>query len=1272
MLHRNFKPAKCKTALKLAVSRIKLLKNKKEAHVKQLKRELAQLLDSGQVQTARIRVEHVVREEKAITAYDLVETYCELIVARMPIIESQKSCPIDLKEAIASVIFASPRCADIPELMDVRKHFTAKYGKEFASAAVELRPDCGVHRMLVEKLSAKAPDGPTKLKILSAIAAEHNVKWDPDSFSGTDSKASEDLLNGPKTFETASKIQMEPFPDPPLPSSDDKGHSNVQIPNQHDEKRDIFNGDNAGSSSFSQNFASTDVSVNYTTTSGKFHPEVRSSGSRTEQMEFKNSYPGDQNTYSSGRQNWKMQFKDAASAAQAAAESAEQASMAARAAAELSRHSFESQQSSGYVSKDEGREHAVRAPENNAYHGRNSAMHDEHIVDKKQEELSQMSEMFYGDAYKGTDGYSRSASLKSTTASTDDNMLINDLHKIDRYPQKKLFEPKKSDLSGEGSDKNQFSEYLVEPASKLQDGVKSEDITYVGDSRTRKQSSIVSSHSHSSSFSDDQDVLKKNNSYGYLEDMRTEKQSSRISSRSHSNTSNDIHEDDLKKNYLGEDLFVNEGSIYTNTEEMNHNEKSTAVFDDSGSDDDNYKFDMEDYKEQESSSYFSPPSRKLPIELLANSTVWGPKQNLDKEQGKSISKLHSPLEQSSSVFSEGMTGSTIPSNADSLLPVAFDDSDGPSSDSEDLCKSKHVESTTFDKFPHRENVHSVSSEKVQSPSDSSRGSSSDDNENVGSRKMPLLPPSSVDLYLKEESPDRSQGSKFNSVFEQKFDVVELATGPPPTGFMKYGLDSNFRDNFQSPDLPDTMKDTEFSEGSSLQSGKELSFGTLTGGLRNKGNRHPLYARKSLGNSLSSKEETADTFSKIAQSSSSPTVRMSISSVADIQKPYNQQGNSSIDKKTGMRNVDSDDHYLEEKLPEPTFRSQEPYNRKSGVELNKKASSRASVTYFDSDNSDTEENLPKMTSTSNARLASGYSRRTKISSSKSGKTSCSKATVLSEESLAPRAESRSSLSSSYATEIQPNSLSETSSSDHLRGQEQHKSVAPTAESRLSSRSSYAPEIRPYHLSETTSSDRLRGQEQHKSVAPRAESRSSSRSSYAPEIRPYHLSETNSSDCLRGQEQHKSVAPRAESRSSSRSSYAPEIRPYHLSETNSSDCLRGQEQHKSVAPRAESRSSSRSSYATEIRPNRLSETNSSDRLRGQEQHKSAEQDTSKAVPESKRSTRLSSRKQTSNSPSPLKTEASGEASSSKEKASHVHPKLPDYDALTAHFRSLRQGD
>lgn len=60
-----------------------------------------------------------------------------------------RTCPIDLKEAIASVIFASMRCADVTELADVRKHFTSKYGKEFAAAALEVRPDSGVNRLVI-------------------------------------------------------------------------------------------------------------------------------------------------------------------------------------------------------------------------------------------------------------------------------------------------------------------------------------------------------------------------------------------------------------------------------------------------------------------------------------------------------------------------------------------------------------------------------------------------------------------------------------------------------------------------------------------------------------------------------------------------------------------------------------------------------------------------------------------------------------------------------------------------------------------------------------------------------------------------------------------------------------------------------------------------------------------------------------------------------------------------------------------------------------------
>ena len=59
-----------------------------------------------------------------------------------------RNCPIDLKEAVASVLFASQRLSDVPELSEIVKQFTTKYGKDFASSAIELRPDSGVSRLV--------------------------------------------------------------------------------------------------------------------------------------------------------------------------------------------------------------------------------------------------------------------------------------------------------------------------------------------------------------------------------------------------------------------------------------------------------------------------------------------------------------------------------------------------------------------------------------------------------------------------------------------------------------------------------------------------------------------------------------------------------------------------------------------------------------------------------------------------------------------------------------------------------------------------------------------------------------------------------------------------------------------------------------------------------------------------------------------------------------------------------------------------------------------
>ncbi|KAK1290029.1 hypothetical protein QJS10_CPB18g00905 [Acorus calamus] len=54
-LKKSFDSGKCKTSLKLALARIKLLKNKRDAQLKVMRRDLSKLLETNQRQTALIR-----------------------------------------------------------------------------------------------------------------------------------------------------------------------------------------------------------------------------------------------------------------------------------------------------------------------------------------------------------------------------------------------------------------------------------------------------------------------------------------------------------------------------------------------------------------------------------------------------------------------------------------------------------------------------------------------------------------------------------------------------------------------------------------------------------------------------------------------------------------------------------------------------------------------------------------------------------------------------------------------------------------------------------------------------------------------------------------------------------------------------------------------------------------------------------------------------------------------------------------------------------------
>ncbi|XP_042508768.1 uncharacterized protein LOC122084529 isoform X2 [Macadamia integrifolia] len=146
-----------------------------------------------------------------MAANEIIELFCELVAVRLPIIAKQRECPADQKEGISSLIFAAPRCSDIPELPQLRNIFEKKYGKEFVTAATDLRPNCGVNRTLIEKLSVRTPTGEVKLKLMKEIAKEYHIEWDMTQSEKELLKPPEELIEGPRTFVSATSMPVKPI-----------------------------------------------------------------------------------------------------------------------------------------------------------------------------------------------------------------------------------------------------------------------------------------------------------------------------------------------------------------------------------------------------------------------------------------------------------------------------------------------------------------------------------------------------------------------------------------------------------------------------------------------------------------------------------------------------------------------------------------------------------------------------------------------------------------------------------------------------------------------------------------------------------------------------------------------------------------------------------------------------------------------------------------------------------------------------------------------------
>lgn len=158
-----------------------MLQQKDEAVSKQQRRVIAQLLENGKIESARIRVENVIRSDITVELYEILELYCELLHARTGLLEGPE-CDTGLEEATKSIIYAAPK-TEVKELQQVRALLCERFGKEFALNAME-NSDQKVSERVLKKLTVIPPSMGLVNGYLDEIARTYGVNRPKGSQDG--------------------------------------------------------------------------------------------------------------------------------------------------------------------------------------------------------------------------------------------------------------------------------------------------------------------------------------------------------------------------------------------------------------------------------------------------------------------------------------------------------------------------------------------------------------------------------------------------------------------------------------------------------------------------------------------------------------------------------------------------------------------------------------------------------------------------------------------------------------------------------------------------------------------------------------------------------------------------------------------------------------------------------------------------------------------------------------------------------------------------------
>ncbi|XP_021276090.1 uncharacterized protein LOC110410625 [Herrania umbratica] len=190
ILGRGF-ASKCKSLIKVIKSRIDVIRRKKSATLKFLKKDIADLLANGLDINAYGRVEGYIAELTLSCCYDFVEKCCDFVSKHVSVMQKLSDCPEDCREAVASLMFAAARFSDLPELRDLRQIFHERYGNSL---------ELFVNKQLVENSASNPSKMEKKVKVMHDIASEFSINWNSEAFERRMSKPTVIPQDQPKNY----------------------------------------------------------------------------------------------------------------------------------------------------------------------------------------------------------------------------------------------------------------------------------------------------------------------------------------------------------------------------------------------------------------------------------------------------------------------------------------------------------------------------------------------------------------------------------------------------------------------------------------------------------------------------------------------------------------------------------------------------------------------------------------------------------------------------------------------------------------------------------------------------------------------------------------------------------------------------------------------------------------------------------------------------------------------------------------------------------------